>query len=229
MALGHLPSDEMAKMQQEMMAREVDEDVQKQRLQNLWNKYRFVILGAVLALLLVTIGMEVHRSTQIRSSLEESDLFENAVVASHSGDKEKALQLLTDLSKDGDTGYGYLAELKMAGILFEQNKAPEALAVLKKVMDNRWAPDELRAVATLSYVGHQVDTGNGSELQKELAPLLKKGNGFYGSAAELSAILLLKEGNKEAAVKLLQEAVNNNLASEVTKQHLISMLSIIEK
>lgn len=229
MALGHLPNDEMAKMQQEMLAREVDEDVQKQRLQNLWHKYRFVVLGAVLALLLVTIGIEVYHSMRMRNSLEESDLFESAVVAAYRGDKDNALKTLADLSQDGNTGYADLAQLKMAGILFEQDKTTEALQTLKKIMDNRWAPAELRAVATLSYVGHQVDGGNAAELQSLLAPLMKKGSAFYGSAAQLSAVLYIKEGNREAAVKLLKDAVNNNLALDAQKQQLASMLSIIEK
>lgn len=229
MALGHLPPDDMARMQQEMLAREVDEDVQKERLKGLWYKYRFFIFGAILAVLLITIGVEVYRSMQVRSSLEESDLFENAVVMAHEGDKEKALKMLTDLSKDGDTGYAYLAELKMAGILFGQNKQTEALETLKKVMNNKWAPDELRAVATLSYVGHQLDTGSPEELQKMLNPLLTKGSGFYGSAAELSSVLFLKQGNKSAAVKLLKEAVDNDLTSPMVKQQLVNMLSVIEK
>lgn len=229
MALGHLPQDDMVRAQQAMLAKEVDEELQKERLRGLWYKYRFFILGAVLAILLITIGVEVYRSMQVRNSLEESDLFENAVVAAYAGDQEKALQLFTDLSKDGDTGYAYLSELKIAGILFAQNKQPEALATLEKVMKNKWAPDELRAVATLSYVGHQMDTAKPEEMQKLLTPLLEKDSGFQGSAAELSAILSMKKGDKEAAIKVLKGAVDNNLTSPVVKQQLSNMLSVIEK
>ena len=222
------PQDEMVRLQQQMAAREVDEELQREKMRAFWEKYRYVILGIIIGVLCITIGMELYQTWKTKTSLEESDAFENAVILSYTGEQTKALEALDELSQNAHSGYQHLADMKIAGILFSQNKDAQALKVLKKVMDSS-APKQLKAVATISYVGNQVDTGDIKELQNLLEPMIKKPYGFAGSAAELSAVLYLREGNKDAAVKVLQDAVNSNLTSPVVKERLKELIVVIEK
>lgn len=222
------PQDEMARLQQQMLAREVDEEVQREKMRAFWEKYRYIILGIVVGVLFVTIGTELYQTWKMKTNLKESDAFENAVILSYTGEQAEALKALGDLSENAYSGYQYLADMKIAGILFEQNKTEEALNVLKKVMDSN-APKQLKAVATISYVGNQIDTGDIKELQGLLEPLIKTPYGFAGSAAELSAVLYLREGNKAEAIKVLQKAENSTLTSPVVKERLKELIAVIEK
>lgn len=222
------PQDEMVRLQQELLAKEVDEEMHREKMRALWMKYRFVVLGFVIGVLLITVGLEVFQSWRTRVSMKDSDAFENAVILAYTGNPDKAITALQEIAKKSHTGYEYLAQMKIAGILFQQGKDTEALDMLKKVIDSG-APKELKSVATLSYVGHQIDTANAQELQKMLTPLLKSNNPYRASAAELSAALYLKENNKQEAIAVLKGAISDELASPFVKERLNGLLTVIEK
>ena len=208
--------DEIERIQQAILEREVEEELQKERLLNFWNKYRFLIIGGVIGIILTVAGTEIYHSWHNKVRLAESNIFEKAAVLNAKGEKEAALQELTAL-EDTYTDYKYLAELKKASIFLADNKKTEALQVLKGVMDNKSAPEALRNTALLSYVGNQVDTGNPDELLTLLTPLLNQNSAYFTVATELKTALLLKQDKKEEASKTLKEALlNPNLTPNAT-------------
>ncbi|MBR6675559.1 MAG: tetratricopeptide repeat protein [Alphaproteobacteria bacterium] len=222
------PIDEMEKLQQAIFEREVDEELQRERLRNLWQKYRFAVIGLVIGILLTTIGTEVYHSWRQKVSLSESDSFENAAVLAYTGETDKAVEILKKLASDGRTGYAPLAEMKLAGIYFSQNKPQEGIASLNKVIASD-APEQLKAVATIAYVGQQFETEDPAKLQTMLKPLLAGTSNFVGSAAELSAALYLKQNNQAEAINVLTQTINNPKTAPAVKQRLSELLSVIKE
>jgi hypothetical protein len=222
------PIDEIEKIQQAIFEREVDEELQRERLRALWQKYRFAVIGFVVGILLVTIGNEVYHSWRQKVSLAESDSFENAAILAYTGETDKATEILKKLATDGETGYAPLAEMKLAGIYFSQNKNEEAIASLNKVINSN-APEQLKAVATIAYVGQQFETEDSTKLQALLKPYLTGTSSFVGSAAELSAALYLKENDEAAAVNVLNNTINNPKTAPAVKQRLSELLSAIKE
>lgn len=222
------PIDEMEKLQQAIFEREVDEELQRERLRNLWQKYRFAVIGLVIGILLTTIGTEVYHSWRQKVSLSESDSFENAAVLAYTGETDKAVEILKKLASDGRTGYAPLAEMKLAGIYFSQNKPQEGIASLNKVIASD-APEQLKAVATIAYVGQQFETEDPAKLQAMLKPLLAGTSNFVGSAAELSAALYLKQNNQAEAINVLNQTINNPKTAPAVKQRLSELLSVIKE
>lgn len=220
--------NELEKLQQDMLIREVQEEMQREKLRALWQKYRFLVIGFIAGVLLITISNELYHSWRQKVSLAESDSFEKATVLAYTGDSEQALQILKKLAQDGHTGYSALAHLKMAGIYLAQDQLPQALAALETVMNDQ-AASGLKEVATLAYVGHTIDTENPQKLQALLKPLLGNRSAFAGSAAELSAVLYLKQGDTQSAITVLKQAQENELVAPVVKQRLNEFLSVIEK
>ncbi len=220
--------DEADKIQQAIFEREVEEQLQKERLTNFWNKYRFAIIGAIAGVILVTVGTEVYHSWRTKVRLNESNAFESAVLLSYTGESEKALSELQQLIATSKTGYKYLAQLKTAGILFGTEKEDEALAALQTVMNDTAAPQQLRDIATLSYVGHQVDAGDPARLRSLLEPMLTPTNAYYGSAVELAVVLAVVQGDEPAAVPMLKQAISEPTVSPATKTRLEQLLSVIE-
>ncbi len=220
--------DEADKIQQAIFEREVEEQLQKERLTNFWNKYRFAIIGAIAGVILVTVGTEVYYAWRTKVRLNESNIFENAVLLSYTGDSDKALSELNGLVDSAKTGYKYLAQLKIAGILFGTNREDEALAALKAVMDDTGAPQQLRDIATLSYVGHQVDAGDTERLKALLTPMLTPVSAFYGSAVELAVTLAVVGGEAKTALPMLKQAISEPSIGAATKTRLEQLLSVIE-
>lgn len=211
--------DEIEKIQQAILDREVEEELQKERLINFWNKYRFLIIGGVVAVIVSVAGTQGYHSWYSKVRLKESNIFENAAVLNVSGKQEEALKNLNTLSSTAKTDYKYLAELKKAGIYLSQNSKEEALKTLKALSEAKSAPEALKSVALLSYVGHQIESGNADELQALLTPLLEAKNAYFLPATELKVAILLKQNKKEEAKKTLQEAaLNPNLTPNATER-----------
>ena len=97
-----------------------------------------------------------------------------------------------------------------------------------QLVGNKKVPDELRSVARLSLVGHQIDSKTPEEIQLLLQPLLNESNPFYGSAAELMAISYLKQNNQKAAKNILNQALQSTSVPLNVKQRLSELLSLVE-
>lgn len=204
-------ADEAVKIQQRIFEREVDDELRQEQLAKLWKKYRFVVFGGVIGVILGTIGVEWYQAWREKVSLSESDRYEQAVIQSVQGQTQEALEAFAALTDDGRTGYRYLSQMQIARLLLEGDEPEKGLAVLKTLADDTDAPSALRSVATLSYVGHQIDNDQTTGLRQELTALLKQPKGaFYGMAVELAALIDIRNGQKEQAIALLNTALQSS-------------------
>lgn len=220
--------DEAERIQQAILEREVEEELQKERLMNFWKKYRFVIIGGLFLIISFTVGTEIYKSWYNKIRIAESNQFEQAVLFDYTSEPEKASQLYSELSQNARTGYQYLAQMRLAQMAFGKNDTSNGIQILTNLMNNSAAPEELRDVARLSVIGHQVGTTDSNELLKLLQPLLKKQNSFYASAVELQAILLLEQKKNDEASQILNTALGLPTLSEQSKNRLKELLSIIQ-
>ena len=212
---------------QESFIREVDDDLRAERLEKMWVKYRKFIFGGVALILLSTVAYQLYLNARLKVRLSESDKYEQAAVLNAKGESEGALALYREL-QDGRTNYKYLAQMRTAGILFEQEKDKEALALLNALRQNSDAPEALRSVAAIGYVSHLVDAGDVKELQGILNPMMTPDNAWYGTAAELSVLLLLRENEVAKAKRLLEESLKKQDLSPIVKTRLQVWQNILE-
>ncbi len=224
------PQDELVKLQQELLAREVDAEVKNEQMRALWKKYRFVVGGAIAVVLMTVIGLEFYHSWQTKQQLLESDQFENAVILVAEGKNDEAQPILNNLIVNGKTGYQYLAMLKMAYIYGVSGDTNSAVNLLKQVFDNSSAPKPLADVARLTYVGAQIDSPNANpaELEKMLSPLQNPKNAFYGEAVELSAVLALNQGKTDEAATLLKAGLNAPKLNPAVRERLTELAAVVE-
>ncbi len=220
--------EELERIQQAILEREVEEELQKERLMNFWKKYRGVILGGLVIILGITIGSELHRSWYDKVRLAESDQFEQAVLLAFTGKDEQSTQIYQNLANSAKTGYKYLAQMRLAQNALLANETSEGITYLTELMNNGSAPEELRDVARLAVVGHQIGLLPTEQLQKELQPLLNKQNEYYGSAVELQAVLLLEQKKTKEAVDVLNKAIALPTLPADAKNRLKELLAIIQ-
>ena len=215
------PMDEAEKIQQRIFEREVDEELRQEKLANLWKKYRMLVYTGVIAVILGTIGCEWYQAWQTKIRLAESDRYDNATIMVVQGQTDEAVNALEQLAKDGKTGYRYLAQMHVAGLLLKEDETEKGLSYLKSLSDDTRAPKALREAALLSYVGHQIDTGDSTQLQSLLKPILTNPeNGFYGAAVELSVLLYLKSNQVKEAKSLLDTALQSPTLDPMAKERL---------
>lgn len=224
--------EELLRMRQEMLAREVDEELNKERMMAFWKKYQILIIILVIAVVGAAVCYELYKAQVQKTRLIESDRFETAVVnrvsSTNDTERQKALEAFKKLGIDAKTGYKYLARLQEAGMLFDQGKTSEGLTALNAVANDKNAPDQFRGVATLSAVSFEFNTVPTEQLLARLTPYLVLGNPFYGSAAELAAALYLKENKPDEALALLRQAISDPALPQQMTERLNAYISMIE-
>lgn len=217
-----------AQVQAEMLVREAQEEVRYENIKETLNKWKWPIVGIVAVLIISATVFEGYKAYRLNTRMTESNLYEQAAVLNAQGKSDEAMAVYEQLA-DAKTNYKYLAQMRIAGIYFEQGKEKDGIDALNILRADKALPANLKAVVDLSYVGHQLETGNVAELQGILNPYMMPGNAFYGTAAELSSLLLLREGKNEAAKKLLTDTIGAQTLPETVRLRLQALLSVIDK
>ncbi len=218
--------DNCKKHQEHAFELEVDEDLRQERLNNFWKKYRWFVYAAIALILGTTAGIQIYQSWRMKTRLEESDIYENALVLLYTQEMEAAIPALEKLANEGQTGYRYMAKLQLAGVYARSNRQADAVKYFRDLM-NSDAPKNIRQTATLSYVDSQLTAGNTQELLPLLEQLMNDPD-YVRLAADLIAAIYLNDGKKDEAVRFLQSCEERSDIPEDTKAHLIQIKRVIE-
>ena len=218
--------DDCKKHQEHAFELEVDEDLQQERLQRFWKKYHLLVYILVVAILLITAGSQFYQTWRLKIREQESDTFEGAVLKIFEQKPDEARPVLQELALNARTGYRYLARLELAGLAARQSNLEQALSELKILMDSD-APETIKAVATLSYVGYQVDTGNVQELLSLLKPY-ESNPAFADTAAGLAMLLYLRDNDPAKAKEALKKALLLPGLSSAAQTKLTALSQMIE-
>ena len=188
--------------------REVQEDLRRDQAAKVWKKYGPFLIGAAVAVVLATLGFQLWQNWQAERRLERSDQFSEALQLVSGADPEAALAALAGLGGP-DGGYGTLAAFERARLLAEAGRREEALAIWAELAAQGKNGPALQGAARLFLVMHQIDDGDPTALQAELQPLLVAGSGFRPPALELTAILALRQGDREQARLIYTELADD--------------------
>ena len=188
--------------------REVDEELKRDRASELAKKYGPYFIGFAVAIVLGTLGHNLWRDWDLERRAEQSDSFAAALALATDGANDAAVEALAALGEP-DGGYGTLAAFERARLLAEDGRREEALAVWQGLAASEAAGPALQGVARLYFVMHQIDDGDPGELRAMLDPLIVPGNGFRPLALELTGVLLLRDGDQEAARRIYSEIADD--------------------
>lgn len=128
--------------------REVDEALQKEKLERIWRDYGSLIIGGILAIILGTAlstgwtSWQTHRNEQATT----------AIMAALE-DKDPAAKLAA-LAAEGGGDRAVLAQLMQAGTFAEKGAADKAAPLFKQVYESG-APESLRDLSRIFYVRAQ--------------------------------------------------------------------------
>lgn len=174
--------------------REVDEEVRKDRLNELWKKYGlWVFLGCVL-LVAATAAFTYWRNYQSAQRAALADRFLAAMELAQQGKAAEAAATFAEIGREGPAGYSALARMQEAAARARQGGREAALASYDQLAADTGAPILLRDAARLGAAMLLLETAPAAELEQRLAPLLADGNAWRYSARELRALLANREG-----------------------------------
>jgi hypothetical protein len=166
---------------------EVDEEVRRERLQKLWERYsiHFIVLAV-----LVVAGVGAWRGYQWwqdKQAVAAGAKFETALALSEQGKHAEAEQAFAAIAAKAPAGYSMLARLRAAAEL-ARSKPAEAVKAYDRIAADGSLSQTLRDLADLRAAMLLVDKAPLADMKKRLGPLAEPGRTFRSSARELLAL-----------------------------------------
>jgi len=165
--------------------REIEEEVRRDRYEQLWKQYGDYVIAAVALLVIAVAGFELWRYYDARQRLRASDEYQAAAALLNSNKPLDAAAAFAQLAKDAPGGYAQVSQLQAADALLAAGKTDAAVAAYKKIEGG--SDEMLAAVARLRIGWAIVDTAPRLELETLLAPLTDPASPWKPMAREILA------------------------------------------
>jgi len=182
---------------------EVDEEVRRERLKKLWDRYGNLMV-ALAVLLVVGVGAwQGYEKWQDKKAAEFGDQFTAAAIQSEQGKHEEAEKAFARIAAEGTSSYRVLASLREAAELAERDPKA-AVAAYDDIAAKSAGGPLLKDFAALRAAILLIDTAPFSELARRLEPLAQSDAPFRHSARELLAFAAWKAGDMASVRKWSQ-------------------------
>lgn len=180
--------------------REVDEEVRREQLKKLWDRYQYLIVGVVLLVVVGVGGWRVHEWQQTQQADRLGSQFENAIALADAGKNDEAEKIFGQIAADGTPAYRMLARIRQAAALAQTDPAA-ATEMYRQISADTGVEQVLRDLASVRAAGLLIDAGSYVDARKLLEPLAQPGRDFRHAARELLALNAWKAGDRAGATK----------------------------
>jgi hypothetical protein len=182
--------------------REVEEEVRRERLEQIWKKYSDYIIAAAALVVLAAAGVQLYRVYEQREANRASEAYISAERALENGQARVAGELFGRLVTSAPHGYASVARLAGADALYESGNHAEAIQIEKQIAAGN--DPLLGAAARLHAAWSIVDTAPKAEVETLLAPLTDPASAWHYMAREILAYADVRAGDTDQAAKAFQ-------------------------
>ena len=214
-------------MKAEELFREVDEELQRERLLTLWRRYGAWVVGLALVIVLGVAGFFGWQRWQEHSRQAQALAFAGAMQAFADKRYPETAQALGELAADASPGFGTMARLDQAQAQIQGGDRKGGLETLAGLAADPKVDPLFRSLASLLGVSQEIDTADPEELIRRLGPLAANGTPWRQPARMLLAAAALRAGDTKQAQKALEEVEQDATAPPETKRLAEQLLKAI--
>lgn len=182
--------------------REVDENLRRDQARDFAKAYGNWILGALLLFLAIAGGLIWYKGRQADQARADGEQLAQVIADIGTGKDAGAPAKLDTLAAEGNDVIRASAALTRAALALQNNDRKTALAIYDRLAADDGLPKPYRDVALIRATTLDFDALKPDVVIERMKPLAVKGDPWFGSAGELTAMALLKKGDKAAAGRL---------------------------
>ncbi len=207
--------------------REIDEELRRDNLQQLWAHYGRYVIGLAVAAVIVTAGVVGWRQYQLHQREAEGLRYAAALDLARQGKNAEAADAFAVLAKSAGGGRASLARLAEAVAKSQAGDADGAAAIYDQIAADGGADSIFRDVATLISARYALDKGDPKAAMTRLAPLTAATSPWRGLALELTAAAELKAGDTAKARSDFDALAKDESVSQGIRQRAAEMQAAI--
>ena len=196
--------------------REVDDNLRRDRIRDFFKENGgWLVAGLVLFLVACggIIWYQQHREQRAEAHVEQlAQIYKDI----GTGNTSKVPQQLDDLSNASSKAVRATALFTRAAFALQQNNQKLAITTYKAIAEDDALPDSYRNAALIRQTALEFDQLQPQQIIARLEPLTKAGNPWFGSAGEMTALALVKQGKgKEAGLLFAAIAKDKNVPDAI--------------
>lgn len=209
----------------ETFLREVDENLRRDRASDFAKRYAKWFIAALVLFLLASGGWiywQYYQRQQSERDVEQlAELYKNIGTGNLTG----APQKLDELTKSDHAAVRASALFTRAAVAIEQNDLKLATAKFREAAEDDDLPKPYRDAALIRQTALEFDSLKPEEVIARLQPLAKAGEPWFGSAGEMTALALIKQGNKAEAGRLYVAIAKDNTVPDTIRDRAVQIAS----
>lgn len=209
--------------------REVQEDLRREQLARLWNKYGVVIIATAVCIVLFVGVYNGYRWYQAKRAMENGAAFYAASVLLDENKTAEAREALTRLSSDGPGSYRALAKFELAAAHAKEGRPGDAVKLYDELAQDGGADAILKDFAKVQGATLRLDEADPAEIAKRLDKIDADSNPWRYSARELLALSAFRSGNTAESEKLFNRILSDPFAPAEIRKRAESMLALLVK
>ena len=186
----------------ESFVREVDENLRRDQAHDFLKKNGPWIIGAILLFLAAVAGWLYWQDRQRKTAELETERLNTVMTQIGAGQATQANPQLATLEDSGADGVSAAARLTKAAVALEKADRKTAIDEYRSVMDDKGLAQPYRDLATIRLTALEFDQMKPEDVIARLQPLAEAGKPWFGSAGEMTAMAMLKQGRKSEAGRM---------------------------
>jgi hypothetical protein len=206
--------------------REIDEELRRDNLLKLWQRYGRYVIAAIVVALLIAGGVVAWRNHQLSLRQAQSVRYQAALSLLREGKNAEATKIFASVG-DESGGYGQLALFEAADLAMKAGDPKTAIADYDKLAASANLDPELRDAATLLSVMSGFADSDAQAMIGRLQPLTESGNAWRPTALELTAAARLKSGDKAGALDIYKKLADDLAAPEGVRTRAAEMAAVL--
>ena len=205
---------------------EIEEDLRRDRLRKLWDRFGSYLIALALLVVAGTAGWSGYTYWQQQKAIAASAAFEAAAALEQDGKYQEAEAAFSALATDGPAGYKVVARFAAAGAAAQKDKA-DGVAAFDAIAADSTMPEIARQMARVRAGLILVDTGSLADVRQRVGEIASGTGPLRNSAREAIALSEFKAGDAAAAHKTATEIAEDAgaTAGERSRAELIRRLT----
>ena len=187
---------------------EVDEEVRRERLQKLWDKYSLHIIALAILIVAGVGGWRGYEYLEAKKAAEAGAAFDHAVELSEQNKHTEAEAAFADLAAKAPSGYRNLARLRMAAEVATRDQ-PAAAKLYDEIAADRSVGGPDQDLARIRAAQILMETTTYPNMLQRLEPATAEGSTFRHTAREMLALSAWRANDATAARKWLDQIAND--------------------
>ena len=206
--------------------RQVDEDLRKEKLSNLWKRYGLYIISSVVIIIIAVAGFQLKTSID---KTKNQSLVEKYIKATNNKNINQQLLLFEEVLESNNDYLSGLAELKILNIRIENEKVEDSLLLLEKINKNEAYDAIIRDLATYFLLMRKLENPNYTGFTSILTKARIENSPFKYLFLEIKAIRKLVLGDLEEAKNEFNELFTNQDTPMDIRNRAIKFIELSEQ